>query len=501
MLELFHFMRPMWLLALPVIVGLWWIIRPKKSLNPAIASGLAPHLAKALMVGSNAERKYFPIDTLALGLVLLTIAVSGPTWSRAANPLLAETAPLVVALKVTPSMEEADIPPSRLQRASFKIQDLVARRSGGQTALFAYAGTAHRVAPLTQDPNIISSFLQGLSADTMPKEGDRADLALQRSINEISRAETPGAILFVLDDFDPSNLAAFSENASDRAPVVFLIAGPESLKVSQIASIPNASVIHMTTDDSDLNKIERDLRSAYQKALADDETQDWNDRGWIFAWPAALLLLLTFRQGWTMHWLVLLLLAFPFPRPAQADGVKDWFLTPDQQGWIAYNDKDFTAASELFADIEWQAYALLISGQYEEAAQAYSRIETSEAANAEGIALLRNRKYRDGVRAFEKALERDPNNKTAQTNLEVAKAIVTYVESTQEQTDTGEDRGIGADDTVFDNESGKGAETQVERGEEAAASLTDEQWMRSVDTDVSEFLGSRFALEAAEEAK
>ncbi|MEH6836789.1 MAG: VWA domain-containing protein, partial [Falsihalocynthiibacter arcticus] len=111
---------------------------------------------------------------------------------------------------------------------------------------------------------------------------------------------------------------------------------------------------------------------------------------------------------------------------------------------------------------------------------------------------LRNRKYRDGVRAFKKALERDPTNEAAQHNLIVAQAIAAYVESTQSQSDTGEEAGIGADDTVFDNESGLGAETQIERGEETAATLTDEQWMRSVDTDVSDFLRTRFMLETSE---
>lgn len=498
MLELFHFLRPQWLVFLPVVIGLWWIIRPKKKAVQSLTEGIAPHLAQALLIGANEGRRFYPIDTLALALTLLTVAVAGPTWSRMPNPLLAQTAPLVVALKVTPSMEETDIQPSRLQRASFKIQDLVKQRSGAQTALFAYAGSAHRVVPLTQDPNIVSSFLQGLSADTMPIEGDRADLALELAATELTRTETPGAILFVLDDFNPANVVAFTQNANERAPIVFLIAGPKTLQVPQLESLPNSEIVHMTVDDTDIQQVERKVLSAYQKALMEDETQAWNDRGWLLAWPVALLILLTFRRGWTMQWAVILLLMLPFPRSAQAEGIKDWFFTPDQQGWIAYQNKKFSEAAELFQDPEWRAYALFISGNYEAAAEAFSRIETAEGASGEGMALLRNRKYRDGVRALEKALERDPDYETAQHNLAVAKAIVEFVESTQSQSDTGEEAGIGADDTVFDNESGLGAETQIERDEETAASLTDEQWMRSVDTDVSEFLHSRFSLEVAE---
>jgi Ca-activated chloride channel family protein len=200
-----------------------------------------------------------------------------------------------------------------------------------------------------------------------------------------------------------------------------------------------------------------------------------------------------------MRWALAFIMVMPALRPAQAEGWRDWFLTADQQGQIAVNDRDFNAAADLFVDSEWRAYALLRAGRYEEAAEAYSFIETSAAANAEGIALLRNRKYRDGIRAFEKALERDPDDVVAQANLQVAKAIVEYVESAQLESDTGEETGIGADDVVFDNETGQGEETQIERdaGDGPAAGLSTEDWMRSVDTQVGDFLASRFMLENA----
>ena len=156
-LGLFHFLRPVWLLTLLPIAGIWWVVRPKKRNPETQASGIALHLMQALTVNSSEEQKVFPIDGTAAILVLLAIAVAGPTWSRFPNPLLAQTAPLAVALKVSPSMQSPDIQPSRLDRASFKILDLVERRAGAQTALFAYAGSAHRVTPLTEDPNIIRS--------------------------------------------------------------------------------------------------------------------------------------------------------------------------------------------------------------------------------------------------------------------------------------------------------------------------------------------------------
>ncbi|WP_223421499.1 vWA domain-containing protein [Tateyamaria pelophila] len=500
LIGVFHFLRPFWLLALVPIALIWWQVRPRRVAREDMAEGLAPHLARALTVGSQSGRRVYPIDGMALTLAMLVVATAGPTWSRMTNPLLAQTAPLAVVLKVTPSMENVDVQPTRHKRASFKILDLIERRGGAQTALFAYAGSAHRVTPLTEDPNIVRSYLSGLSPDIMPQEGDRADQALALAQGEIAKSDTPGAILFVLDDLNPANVAAFNEGAAERAPVIFFVVAGQGVQIPQLDQIDNASVVRITPDDTDLDQIERRVLSAYREALLEDTRQDWEDKGWLLAWPALLLFLPWFRRGWTMRWGLAFLLVGSFGKPAQAEGWRDWFLTPDQQGQISFNTKDFSGAADQFQDADWRAYALLVAGRYEEAAEAYGFIETSAGANGEGIALLRHRKYHDGIRAFEKALERDPSNVTAQKNLATAKAIVAYVESTQAASDTGEQSGIGADETVFDNESGQGEEMQIERepSEDAPAGLSTEDWMRAVDTQVGEFLQSRFRLENAQ---
>ncbi len=502
-LGVFHFIRPWWLITVPLAALLWWRVRPKADQQAALTKGFPAHLAKALTVGGQGRQRFYPIDGVAAFLVLLALAAAGPTWGRLPNPLLAQTAPLAVAIKVTPSMEANDIQPTRLDRAQFKILDLVARRAGAETALIAYAGTAHRVAPLTTDPNILRSYMQGLSPEVMPKDGADAAAALTKAVAELERTQTPGAILFVLDDFTPADSAAFANEADARPPVVFFVIAPDSVALPQLETVPNASTVRLSADDSDLDRIERRILSAYREALLDDETQTWNDRGWLLAWSAALLLLLWFRKGWTMRWVVLigLVVGLNTPHAARADSWKSWFWTPDQQGRLAFDDKDFKAAADLFQDPQWRAYAQFKDGQYEAAAESYAAMEGADAAFGEGMARLRNRQYRPGMRAFERALELQPDFDAARHNLEVATAMVKLVEETQAQSDTGEEAGIGADEIVFDNESGMGAETQIESEKEGGGLQTADEWMRSVDTDVGDFLKSRFLIENSQVAE
>lgn len=502
MFELFHFLRPWWLALLPIALLFWWRIRARATSRSDPPAGIAAHLADALTVGSDGTGRILAIDGVAIAVVLISVATAGPTWSRVPNPLLAQTAPLAVALEVSETMLSTDVPPSRIERAKHKILDVIAGRAGARTALIAYAGSAHRVAPLTEDPQVLKPFLEGLTPEVMPKQGQNATQALELARATLATEEVPGAILFVVDDVDRADLPALERHASENGPrVVFLSVGGSESALRDLAQVPGAVVVRASPDGSDVAEIERRVASAYRDALARDERQQWEDRGWLLVWPAALLCLFWFRRGWTMRWsFALAIVTFGAPdNPAQADGIAAWFLTPDQQGRLAYEDKEFAAAADLFELPVWKGYAHYRAGKYAEAAQIFARLPTADAAFAAGMAHIKNRAYRDGISAFETALQRDPDHTAAAQNLEIARAILAYLEKVREQSDTGEESGIGADDVVFDNESGRGAETTI-TGEDQVKMETAEQWMRTVDTRTADFLRIRFALEVAKTA-
>ncbi len=65
-------------------------------------AGLAPHLRDALTLRTNDRKRLLPVDWVAAIISLALIGAAGPAWTRIPDPFVAQTAPMVVILKVTP---------------------------------------------------------------------------------------------------------------------------------------------------------------------------------------------------------------------------------------------------------------------------------------------------------------------------------------------------------------------------------------------------------------
>lgn len=202
-----HFLRPAWLLAVPVWLGLViWVRRLARadiSWDRVCDPELAPYVVDAGASGRS------PVWHLlaALGGVLVALALAGPVWRELPQPVFRTQSSLVVALDVSRSMNATDIEPSRLVRARHKVLDLLDRRVDGQTALVAYAGDAFAVTPLTDDNRTIASLVPSLEPDIMPLPGSRADRAIDRARELLRQAGARrGQVLLVTDSAEGPDL-------------------------------------------------------------------------------------------------------------------------------------------------------------------------------------------------------------------------------------------------------------------------------------------------------
>jgi len=130
----FHFIYPLWLLALIPTLWLFHLLRSQQDAasqwNQLIASNLLPYLIDRPGEGNQVR----PYRLLIAALALASLALAGPTWQREPSPFSEDEAPLAIAIDLSSSMTVTDIQPSRLERGKQKVRDLLTRRSTGKTA-------------------------------------------------------------------------------------------------------------------------------------------------------------------------------------------------------------------------------------------------------------------------------------------------------------------------------------------------------------------------------
>lgn len=327
-LELFHFMRPLWLLALPLLLAVWWLVRRREADSAQMTSLVAPHLRDALTVNRDARGGFRPVDGVVIALLALALGAAGPTWNKQPSPWFSETAPLVIAVEVSDSMRSNDLQPTRLDRARFKVLDLIAQRTGSRTALIAYAGSAHVVMPPTTDVDVVKPFLESLDPGIMPAPGARADAVLPLALEMLGSEAAIGTLLFVNDGFDSIDVPALAEftRRPEAVSMVALVLGTDEGGVAlmpdgspvigpsggRLDTAVNADVLRRIESEAGMPVIrsshgDTDIRRLMQRiesnlAQADDPNAQWRDQAWWLLWPAALLTLFWFRRGWTMQW-------------------------------------------------------------------------------------------------------------------------------------------------------------------------------------------------------
>jgi len=310
----FHFLRPLLLTLLIPAAGLvWYALRTQNSRRGA-QTLIADHLLEHLLVGRRQQEKVRPVYLLAAFWIIGIIALAGPAWKKEPSPFTRDTAGLVIALKVTPTMLAQDIQPSRLERATQKIHDLLKLRPGAKTALIAYSGSAHLTMSLTVDPNIIDMFSQALTPEIMPEEGDAAAEALELGASLLEKAGTPGSILLLADQIGENQIGkiqAFHKNS--EIPVhIYAIAADKGVTVppgsqaapalnteamKKAAAAAGTSLVIVSPDDRDVQKLNGRITTSLS-AAKHNQGDRWQDAGY---WLLPFLLVLGaffFRRGW-----------------------------------------------------------------------------------------------------------------------------------------------------------------------------------------------------------
>jgi Ca-activated chloride channel homolog len=440
-LHQFHFLQPLWLYGLLALPLLLWLGSRSDAAQRELSRLADPELLPHLLGGSS-QNKRWPSGLFALGWLLGVLALSGPTWSRVAEPMFTDRAAQVVAISLSRHMQARDVQPSRIERARYKARDLLAANKDGLNALIGYAGQSFVVAPLTSDAHSLDDLLDAMAPDTMPVDGDNAAQAIEQGVQLIRNAKSGGgSLVLITDDADADAQAAARKalasgvhvsvlgmGTDQGAPISqadgsfmhddqgnMVVARRNDASLRALAQAGGGVYVSMSEGEDDIAALHAELRPTQQASLAEGQSGDaWQDRGPWLLLPLLLVVAMAFRRGWV---LMLPLILLPLlPGTAQATGWQDWWQRPDQQAASELKQGNATKAQQLAQDPALRGAAAYRAKDYAAAAQALEQAKGPDTQYNLGNALAKLGRYPDAIKAYDQALKLDPHNEDAIAN-------------------------------------------------------------------------------------
>lgn len=299
MINAFHFLRPLWLIAFPLLWMLvFWLARRRK--NDGDWSGfIDAELLQALRLDAASVTGMRPWPTLALLWSLAVLALAGPSWEHDQTAAYRAPAGWVFVLDLSPSMLATDVLPNRITRARYALDDLLGAAHDARVGLVVFSDEAYAVTPLTQDVATVRALLPPLAPDIMPSPGDHLAPALEQA----EKLLQPGGnqrIVVLTDGFDDPAVG-FSASARLKARGITVsvigIGKDAHHREQQLANTGGG----MYVDIAQLPVLINYLQSVpYSAGIAAEgiEVSHWRDAG---VWLLPLLLLLASllaRRGW-----------------------------------------------------------------------------------------------------------------------------------------------------------------------------------------------------------
>ena len=500
----FHFIRPAYLLAAPVAIMLWYFLGRVFN-SSRWESYISKDLIEALKVEGGKSLSSWRWVLLTAWL-LACFAVAGPSWTKIPVPTVQNQKALVIMLDLSRSMLAKDLNPNRLTLAKFKLIDILRRQVDGQTALIAYAGDAHTVSPLSDDPKNIEALLPALHPNIMPSQGSNIEAAVELAEKLLSDAQVSAGDLLIITDgitidaqkylkknMSASNrLSILGVGESDGAPIPaagggflrgandeIILAALNQNELDQLASDLRGNYAQIQTDESDIDHLLFDdfelINSDKQNDNHSSNTtyDSWADMGHWFVIVLLPFAAFCFRKGFVYVFPLIIPAMFLFPSESRAELTwNDLWQTSDQQAANLMSQEKYSDAAETFKRDDWAAIANYKNDDFESAS---SRLENSDQIDSiynYGNALAFSGDLEAAIEAYEKVLERNPDQEDAAHNKEVVEKLLEQQEKQENQQDNNQD---GEESEQNEGDEGEDGENQQSDQESSEKENSDSQ--------------------------
>ncbi|MFV0365276.1 MAG: vWA domain-containing protein [Mangrovibacterium sp.] len=434
--ELFHFLRPrlLWLFVpmLLTLIILLFNTRRKNKWKEVIAPALRPFM----FTKPKRSAITFPIIMYVLLNSFGIIALAGPTWKKINVDGKRNEAQLLIAVDASLSMLAEDVQPHRLERAKFKIKDLLDANPRALVSLYAYSALPYLVVPACSDCKLIKLHLDAISPATMPTQGTNLELMIQQADSALKDVVAPSTLLIITDVLEQKDIKPieyFVNNSPHRVEILAMATpmGAQIPKNAQKTPVrdasgavvisklnpdvlftlqknPKVNVNSLTLDNSDMELLAKSIRdNLYFQDDAKESDEDWRDMGYLLLVLIVIIMPFWFRRGWVIQYC---LLGFFLIGCSNNQTWDDLWETKDYQAQKLYDDGSFDDAGSTYKSAMHKGTAYYKAGNYDAAAQAFEQDSSANSLYNLSLCYSQLGDYNKALSAIELASGKDPSN-------------------------------------------------------------------------------------------
>lgn len=472
-LHLFHFIRPqfLWLFAIMFLIVAGYIWKAKQSSK--WIKIIAEPLRKYVIDNPSQKKQILPILFFTIAASLLILGLAGPTFSKKKMPTVINESEVWFALDVSQSMMTDDISPSRLERAKFKIRDVLDEKTATKTGLIVYSGTPHIVFPPSIDNEVFISYMDVIGPEIMPVQGENYRLLLKMADTIFKKLTVPGTFIILTDNIDEQmakslkrfrdstenfvkvwlistekggTVPGFNKNTSMHYKGQTVTSKLTKESMDLLKNEDRIEIIPITLDNSDVEHITKFIKDHKKvKKQLKGEDKNWDDKGLYLLWIVLPFMLLWFRRGWVLKGFGIISVLFILPS-CDSQEFKNAFETPNYQAQRLDDKGEHKQAANLYSLIPNKAYSYMKAGDYEAAANLYAMDSTANSQYNAGLLFQQIGDTVNAGLAFNKAISLNPGFDKASVALDSLNVQIKRVQEQLAQRNKDKDKGDWKDD-------------------------------------------------------
>ena len=308
MIALGHFaiLRPLWLLALPLVAVLFYVSKPRGGALAGWERATDSHLLAAMVARGAASGGKLRAPAILLTLLFGILALAGPAIQRKSQDRLRNLDATIIVMDASSDMTGGQT----IREAASAAHDVLEHVSARQAGLIVYAGDAYVASALTDFTGAIDTDLFALDDQTVPDPGVRPDRALALAKKMLDEAHVIGGDVVLISAGgglegtgavrQAAALAAaghrvYTMNAASQA--LKAIAARRGAALAAVATAGGGFAVEMLQSQRLLETLSNEAINRTGNSVVN--ALDWRDFGRLLLLLAALLLLFGFRKAVT----------------------------------------------------------------------------------------------------------------------------------------------------------------------------------------------------------